>query len=148
MPAQPNGGSSDAGSENDLYQVNLSVPWIVRNVPAAQDAINIAVSEVGKRVHRGSKTQMRDCEISVQELSDAQGKRTSEAVLVVANTALVGLLLTCEVQAGSHGDAEAAAQRELGHQFEGVPLVPINVFPIPGNDTGTSDSDDYSKTGA
>jgi uncharacterized protein (UPF0212 family) len=129
MVAQQNGRISDGNPVADLYQVSLTVPWIVRNVPAAQDAINIAVSEVGKCVQRAPKKQVRDCEITVQKLSDAQGQQTSEAVLVVANTALVGLLLNCEVYAGNHSEAEVAARREIGEEFEAVPLVPVDAHP-------------------
>ena len=129
MDAQQNGGISDGNPVADLYQVSLTVPWIVRNVPAAQDAINIAVSEVGKRVQRSPKKKVRDCEITVQKLSDAQGQQTSEAVLVVANTALVGLLLTCEVHSDNHSEAETDARREIGEEFEAVPLVPVDAHP-------------------
>jgi hypothetical protein len=65
MDAQQNGGTSDGDPGADLYQVSLSVPWIVRSAPAAQDAINIAVSEVGKRVQQSPRKKVRDWRITL-----------------------------------------------------------------------------------
>lgn len=147
MVADPDQSSPENRPGEDQYQVSLSVPWIVWNVPSAQDAINIAVSEVGKRVQRASKKQVEECEISIQGLSDSQGQQTSEAVLVVANTALVGLLLTCRVQARSHDDAKAAARRDLGRELEEIPLVPIDVSPVSRNEIESRDASSCSGNG-
>jgi uncharacterized protein (UPF0212 family) len=49
----------------------------------------------------------------------------TEAALVVAETALVGLALECYVIAQSPEAAESTVRRELGAEFEDLPLVPI-----------------------
>jgi uncharacterized protein (UPF0212 family) len=57
-----------------------------------------------------------------------------EAVLVVAETALVGLTLECTVSARSPEDAEQTTRRELGAAFDGTPLVPVRTVradPLP-----------------
>ena len=134
-----NGTSEDGSSEDapgDHYRVILSVPWIVRWAPGAQDAINIAVSEVGKRVENANTERVVDCQISVQQLSDGKSGQTNDAVLLVGETALVGLLLTCDVVASSPEESKRFARRELGREFEEVPLVPTEVSPLKD---GTSD---------
>lgn len=48
-----------------------------------------------------------------------------EAMLVVAETAPVGLTLECAVTARSPEEAEQTTRRDLGTAFDGTPLVPI-----------------------
>jgi uncharacterized protein (UPF0212 family) len=112
-------------TEPEQYRVTLSIPWLVRGVDSVQDAVNIAVSEVGRRVATAESTDVSPGEISVQTLSCANCGATTEAALVVAETALVGLALECTLTARSPDGAETAVRRELGAEFEDVPLVPI-----------------------
>ncbi|MDQ2055834.1 DUF555 domain-containing protein [Halobellus sp. H-GB7] len=112
-------------SRSEQYCVTLSVPWLVRGAHAVQDAINIAVSEVGTRVSEADSPNVHQCDISIQMLSCTACGTPMEAVLVVAETALVGLTLECTVSARSPEDAERTARRELGTAFDGTPLVPI-----------------------
>lgn len=112
-------------TEPEQYRVTLSIPWLVRGVDSVQDAVNIAVSEVGRRVATAETTDVSTGEITVQTLSCTNCGATTEAALVVAETALVGLALECTVAAQSPDDAESTVRRELGSEFEDVPLVPI-----------------------
>ncbi|MDX1746817.1 MAG: DUF555 domain-containing protein, partial [Halobacteriales archaeon] len=112
-------------TEREQFRVTLSIPWLVRGVDSVQDAVNIAVSEVGRRVTTAEPTPVSTGEITVQTLSCTNCGATTEAALVVAETALVGLALECTVTAQSPDDAESTVRRELGSEFEDVPLVPI-----------------------
>ena len=112
-------------SRSEQYWVTLSVPWLVRGAHAVQDAINIAVSEVGTRVSEADTTHVDHCDISIQTLSCTTCGTPMEAVLVVAETALVGLTLECTVTARSTEDAEQTSRRELGTAFDGTPLAPV-----------------------
>jgi uncharacterized protein (UPF0212 family) len=69
--------------------VTLSVPWLVRGAHAVQDAINIAVSEVGARVSEADSPHVDYCDISTQTRSCTTCGTPIEAVLVVAETAIV-----------------------------------------------------------
>ena len=110
-------------SRSEQYWVTLSVPWLVRGAHAVQDAINIAVSEVGTRVSEADTTHVDHCDISIQTISCTTCGTPMEAVLVVAETALVGLTLECAVTAQSTEDAEQTSRRELGTAFDDTPLV-------------------------
>jgi uncharacterized protein (UPF0212 family) len=112
-------------SRSEQYWVTLSVPWLVRGAHAIQDAINIAVSEAGKRVSEADAPHVHHCDISIQTLSCTTCETPMEAVLVVAETALVGLTFECTVKARSPEDAEQTTRRELGTAFDGTPLVPV-----------------------
>lgn len=111
-------------TDREQYRVTLSVPWLVRGAGSPQDAIDIAVSEAGRRVNETETPSVSECDISVQTLPSADCGET-EAVLIVAETALVGLTLDCTVTAASPQDAERTARRELGDGFEGIPLLPV-----------------------
>jgi uncharacterized protein (UPF0212 family) len=75
------------------YEVTYSVPWIVHNVATAQDAINIAVSQLGKAVAKPSGS-VRNADISVQTVSCRGCTTEMDVATVVSSQALVGLLLT------------------------------------------------------
>ena len=112
-------------SRAEQYWVTLSVPWLVRGANAIQDAINIAVSEAGKRVSEADAPHVHHCDITIQSLSCTACGTPMEAVLVVAETALVGLTLKCTVTAPTPEDAKQTTRRELGAAFDGTPLVPV-----------------------
>lgn len=122
-PAVSSAGRTMSRSEQNW--VTLSVPWLVRGAHAGQDAINIAVSEVGTRVSEANTTHVDHCDISIQTISCTTCGTPMEAVLVVAETALVGLTLECAVTARSTEDAEQTSRRVLGTAFDGTPLVPV-----------------------
>ena len=65
------------------------------------------------------------CDISIQTLSCTTCGTSMEAVLVVAETALIGLTLECAVTARSTENAEQTSRRKLGTAFDDTPLVPV-----------------------
>ena len=52
-------------TDAEQYRVTLSIPWLVRGVDSIQDAVNIAVSEVGRRVATAETTPVSTGEITV-----------------------------------------------------------------------------------
>jgi len=76
-------------------------------------------------VSEADTTHVDHCDISIQTLSCTACGTPTEAVLVVAETALVGFTLKCTVTARSTEDAEQTSQRELGTAFDDTPLVPV-----------------------
>ncbi|MFC7252013.1 DUF555 domain-containing protein [Halomicroarcula sp. GCM10025324] len=50
----------------DWYQVRLTLPWVVPGAPGVQDAINIAVAEVGRRADASA---VHSADISVQDVA-------------------------------------------------------------------------------
>jgi uncharacterized protein (UPF0212 family) len=117
-------------STTDWYEVSFSVPWIVHGAPSGQDAINIAVSELGKRVSK-TNGSIRNADISVQSLGCSDCGTETEALLVVSGTALVGLLLTVEVRAPSPETSEKIGRRQLGPHMPNTPLKTVQ-SPVEG----------------
>ena len=114
-------------TDADWYEVSFSVPWIVHGAPTAQDAINIAVSELGKRVTKTGEA-VRNADISVQSLDCAACGNRTDAVFIVAGEALVGLFLTLEVRARSPEESGKVGRRELGPH---VPNTPLHLIESP-----------------
>ena len=106
--------------------MTFSLPWIVQGADTPQDAIDIAVSEVGKRIENADG-KTRNADLSVQQLHCSECGAPTEALLLVAGTALVGLLLTLEVRAASPDTAELVARREIGPHLPDTPLTTVDV---------------------
>jgi hypothetical protein len=125
-PATPRDTVESDSSSPSAYTVSFSAPWIVRGVETTQDAINIAVAEVGKRVRRTDSSIQR-VDITVQHLGCHRCETTTDAVLSIAETALVGLVLTADVTATDPDTAETTALRALGPHLPETPLARIDV---------------------
>ena len=108
-------------SNTDWYEVSFSVPWIVHGADTAQDAINIAVAELGKRVAEADGP-IRNADISVQSVPCNACGNEMDVATVVSGEALVGLLLTVEVQSRSPEKSGLVGQRELGPLLPDTPL--------------------------
>ena len=115
----------DTTQDTDWYEVTLSVPWIVHNVESPQDAINIAVAELGKRVAK-TGGRIQDADIDVQSVTCGSCGSEMTVATVVSGQALVGLLLTVDVRAPSAGEATRVAQREIGPYVPKTPLAPVS----------------------
>jgi uncharacterized protein len=106
------------------YVVTLESAWIVRDVKSLDDAIGIAVSEAGKRLNPAAKfvdveAGMLSCPFCEQDLSSA---------IVVADTALVGLVLDMKVfRAESTEHAGRIAKSVIGKALRDVPLKLLDV---------------------
>ena len=128
QPTQELGQESSVETTTDGYAVVFSVGWVVRGVETGQDAINIAVSEVGKLVSStGERT--RSVDISVQRIECNSCGTGAEALLLVSETALVGLFLEVEVNAEDPDTAERIARREVGPHLHNIPLTSVEIAP-------------------
>jgi uncharacterized protein len=101
------------------YIVSLESAWIIKDVKSQDDAVSIAISEAGKRLNPAAKfveieTGAITCPFCEGELNSA---------LVVAQTALVGLMLEIRVfRAESSEHAVRIAKSVVGRALRDVPL--------------------------
>lgn len=132
--SNPNVNNFSSSEENSLnrelpatgwFQITFSIPWIVRNVSGGQDAINIAVSEVGKRVST-TNDRTRNIDIAVQTIRCSGCEEANEAILLVSETALVGLLVRVEAQGPDIESAENVARQEIGPHLPNTPLTTVS----------------------
>jgi len=111
------------------HVVVFSLGWVVQGAETGQDAINIAVSEVGKRIG-STDERIRSVDISVQRLGCNSCGSGSDALLLVSETALVGLFLEVEVATEDPKTAETISRREVGPNLHNTPLDPVDIVPI------------------
>lgn len=102
------------------YLVTLEAAWVIKDVKNLDEAIGIAISEAGKRLNPTAKyveveAGMLACPFCEGELNSA---------IVVANTALVGLLLEMKVfRAESEEHATRIARSVIGKALRDIPLA-------------------------
>ncbi len=126
--SERNPKSSDENGVAGGYTVVFSLGWVVRGAETGQDAINIAVSEVGKRVS-STGGQIRSVDISVQQVLCNRCGIRSDALLLVSETALIGLFLKIDVDTEDPETAQKVARREVGPHLHNTPLSPVEVAP-------------------
>lgn len=106
------------------YRVTLEAAWTVKDVATIQDAIGIAVSEAGKRLHPSAKfvdvdVLIMPCPYCGEEINSA---------LVVARTGIVGLLLSMKVFSAEGEDhAERIAKSVIGRAIRDIPLATYSI---------------------
>jgi len=106
------------------YLVTMEAAWLVRDVKTLDDAIGIAISEAGKRLNPAVKF------VEVEEgfLTCPYCEETLSSAIVVADTALVGLVLEMKVfRAESKEHAERIAKSTIGKALRDVPLKLVDV---------------------
>ncbi|QYZ80115.1 DUF555 domain-containing protein [Methanofollis formosanus] len=109
------------------YLVTLESAWVVKDVKSLDDAVGIAISEAGKRLNPSAKfveieSGYSQCPFCEEDLNCA---------LVVANTALVGLMLSMKVfNAESPEHAQRIAKSVVGRALRTVPLKVTDVQEI------------------
>jgi uncharacterized protein (UPF0212 family) len=106
------------------YLVTMEAAWLVRDVKTLDDAIGIAISEAGKRLNPAAKF------VEVEEgfLTCPYCEETLSSAIVVADTALVGLVLEMKVfRAESKEHAERIAKSTIGKALRDVPLKLVDV---------------------
>lgn len=108
------------GDDGTWFEVQISVPWVVAGTTGVQDAINIAVSEVGKRVNQ---TSARNSEIVVQDVACPSCGYEYEAALSTTDFALVVLTVIAQFPAESAEESSRVAKRELGQRMKDIPLT-------------------------
>lgn len=105
----------------------LEGAWIVKDVSSLDDAISIAISEAGKKLNPVAayvevEAGMLACPFCDGELNSA---------LVVAKTALVGILLEMKVfNAETPEHATRIARSVIGKALRDIPLQVKEVCPL------------------
>ena len=106
------------------YNIVIESAWIIRDVKSLDDAIGIAISEAGKRLNPSAKY----VEVDAGFLSCPYCEETLSSAIVVADTALVGLVLEMKVfRAESKEHAERIAKSVIGKALRDIPLKVLEV---------------------
>lgn len=106
------------------YLVTLESAWIIKDVKSTDDAVSIAISEAGKRLDPSAK--FVEIEAGMSACPYCGGDLSS--VLLIANTALVGLMLQMKVfRAESEEHASRIAKSVIGKALRDVPLKVLDV---------------------
>ena len=110
------------------YHVTLQAPYIVKNVEDVEDAIGVAVSNIGKTLN---KKNMDYVDIDVGLTICPKCGEPIDCVLVVARTAIVGILLSMKVfNAESPEHAVRIAKSSLGKALKDIPLEVVDVVEL------------------
>jgi uncharacterized protein (UPF0212 family) len=126
LKESPTDGPSPSSPDDDWFRITFSVPWLARGAKQPQDAINITISEIGKQLATVDDS-IRDTDISVQQVTCSECGTSTEGLLLVAETALVGVLLSVTLRAGAAAEAEALARRAIGPHLPDTPLTTVDV---------------------
>ncbi|HJK18740.1 MAG TPA: DUF555 domain-containing protein [Methanocorpusculum sp.] len=106
------------------YRVTLEAAWTVKDVARTQDAIGIAVSEAGKRLHPSAKF----VDVDVMVMPCPYCGEGINSALVVARTGIVGLLLSMKVfNAEGEEHAERIAKSVIGRAVRDIPLATYSI---------------------
>ena len=109
------------------YYVILEAGWIVKDVKSAEDAMNVAVSEAGKRLNPDKSY----VEVAVGTTLCPMCSESFDSVFIAAGTALVGLLLEIKVyNAQNEEHAKRIAKKEIGKSLKDVSLKVIDIEEI------------------
>ncbi|AEH07064.1 DUF555 domain-containing protein [Methanothermococcus okinawensis] len=110
------------------YHVTLQAPYIVKNVEDVEDAIGVAVSNIGKILN---KKNMEYVDIDVGLTICPKCGEPIDCVLVVARTAIVGILLSMKIfNAESPEHAVRIAKSSIGRALKDIPLEIVDVVEI------------------
>ncbi len=110
------------------YHVTLQAPYIVKNVEDVEDAIGVAVSNIGKILNRKN---MEYVDIDVGLTICPKCGEPIDCVLVVARTAIVGILLSMKVfNAESPEHAVRIAKSSIGRALKDIPLEIVDVVEV------------------
>ena len=106
------------------YVVTLESAWIVKDAKSLDDALGIAIAEAGKRLNPTAKF----VEIEAGILPCPFCRKDLSSTLVIAGTALVGLLLQMKVfRAESEEHAVRIARSVIGKALRDIPLSVLEV---------------------
>lgn len=109
------------------YNVVIESAWVIRDVKSLDDAIGIAISEAGKRLNPAAKY----VEVEAGFLTCPYCEETLSSAIVVADTALVGLVLEMKVfRAETKEHAERIAKSVIGKALRDIPLKVLEVQDI------------------
>ena|SRR5665648_205629 len=106
------------------YEVTLEAAWLVKDVQTTEDAIGVAISEVGKHLN----PKLKYVEVNVGTTGCPACEELMDSVFITANTALVGLILDIKIfDAESEEHAARIAKSVIGKALENIPLNVIDV---------------------
>ena len=106
------------------YKVTLEAAWIVKDVESVDDAMNIAISEVGKKLN----PELNFIEVEIGATNCPACGATLDSVFLAAGNALVGILLEMKVyEAESKEHAARIAKSTIGKSLKNIPLNVIDV---------------------
>lgn len=110
------------------FLVTLEGAWLVRDVSSADDAIGVAISEAGKRLNQ---KKMEYVEVEVGESNCPNCDEPLDGVLLVAGTALVGLIFEIKIfNAEGEEHAKRIAKSSIGRALGAIPLSVVEIEPI------------------
>lgn len=111
------------------YIVTLEAAWLVKSVESVEDAMNIAISEVGKMLN----PDLNFVEIEVGTTSCPACGEAFDSVFMAAGTALVGILLEMKVY-DAEGEEHGAriAKSTIGKALRNTPLNVVDVEEFEG----------------
>ncbi len=111
------------------YLVTLEAAWLVKSVESVEDAMNIAISEVGKQLN----PDLNFVEIEVGATTCPACGEAFDSVFMATGTALVGLLLEMKVyDAESEEHAARIAKSTIGKALKSTPLDVVGVEEFEG----------------
>ncbi len=111
------------------YIVTLEAAWIVKSVESVEDAMNIAISEVGKQLN----PDLNFVEIEVGSTSCPACGEAFDSVFMAAGTALVGIILEMKVyDAESEEHAARIAKSTIGKALKSAPLDVVDIEEFEG----------------
>jgi uncharacterized protein (UPF0212 family) len=111
------------------YIVTLEAAWLVKSVESVEDAMNIAISEVGKMLN----PDLNFVEIEVGTTSCPACGEAFDSVFMSAGTALVGILLEMKVyDAESEEHGARIAKSTIGKALKNTPLNVVDVDEFEG----------------
>ena len=106
------------------YYVTLEAAWLVKDVKSVDDAIGIAISEVGKRLN----PKLSKVEVAIGSMSCPACGEIFDSVYLAAHTALVGVMLEIKVlNAENESHATKIAKAVIGKALADVPLKAVDV---------------------
>ena len=111
------------------YIVTLEAAWLVKDVDSVDDAMNIAISEIGKLLN----PDLNFVEIEVGTTRCPACGEAFDSVFMAAGTALVGILLEMKVyDAESEEHAARIAKSTIGRALKNTPLDVVDVEEFEG----------------
>ncbi len=111
------------------YLVTLEAAWLVKSVESVEDAMNIAISEVGKQLN----PDLNFVDIEVGTTRCPACGEAFDSVFMAAGTALVGILLEMKVY-DAEGEEHGAriAKSTIGKALKNTPLNVVDVEEFEG----------------
>ncbi len=106
------------------FVVTLEAGWLVRDVRTVNDAMNVAISEIGKALN----PDLSYVEIEVGTTQCPACGEMLDSVFLAANTALVGVSLQMRVfDAENSEHAARIAKAVIGRALRNTPLKIVEV---------------------